>query len=80
MKKRPHKGKKPDLNELAKSITDEATDESTPDNGQADENSPKKSGRRGGLKGGATRAQKLTAERRREIARQAALARWRKTP
>jgi hypothetical protein len=34
------------------------------------------SGQRGGLKGGPARAKKLTADRRADIARQAALARW----
>jgi hypothetical protein len=33
-------------------------------------------GRLGGLKGGRARAEKLSARRRREIARQAAHARW----
>jgi hypothetical protein len=33
-------------------------------------------GRLGGLKGGRARAEKLSARRRREIARQAAVARW----
>jgi len=33
-------------------------------------------GRRGGLKGGKARAKKLSAERRSEIAREAAKARW----
>jgi len=33
-------------------------------------------GRRGGLKGGRARAEKLTAEERRAIARKAAAARW----
>ena len=33
-------------------------------------------GRRGGLKGGKARAEKLTAKRRKEIARKAALKRW----
>jgi len=33
-------------------------------------------GRLGGLKGGRARAEKLSARRRREIARQAAIARW----
>jgi hypothetical protein len=36
-------------------------------------------GRKGGLKGGKARAEKLTPERRKEIARVAATARWRKT-
>ena len=34
-------------------------------------------GRRGGLKGGKARAEKLTPERRSEIAKKAAAARWR---
>ncbi len=34
-------------------------------------------GRRGGLKGGRARAEKLTPERRREIAQKAAARRWR---
>lgn len=33
-------------------------------------------GRQGGLKGGRARAEKLTAERRSEIAKEAAAARW----
>jgi len=33
-------------------------------------------GQRGGLKGGKARAKKLTSERRKEIAREAAKARW----
>ena len=37
-------------------------------------------GRRGGLKGGPARAAKLTPKRRREIARRAAQARWKKGP
>lgn len=35
-------------------------------------------GRLGGMKGGAARAKKLTASRRREIARKAAQVRWSK--
>ncbi len=35
-------------------------------------------GRLGGIKGGPARAKRLTAEQRKEIARRAALARWRK--
>jgi len=36
-------------------------------------------GRRGGLKGGKARAESLSKERRREIAKDAAKARWKKT-
>jgi hypothetical protein len=35
-------------------------------------------GRKGGLKGGRVRAERLTAEQRKEIAQRAARARWRK--
>lgn len=38
-----------------------------------------KNSRKGGLKGGAVRASKLTPEQRADIARTAALARWKKT-
>lgn len=38
--------------------------------------SARKLGRRGGLKGGRARAEKLTPEERKEIARKAARARW----
>ena len=37
-------------------------------------------GRKGGLKGGKARAMKLSAERRAEIARKGAKARWAKKP
>lgn len=37
-------------------------------------------GRLGGLKGGKARAEKLTGERRKEIGRKAAAARWSKRP
>ena len=40
--------------------------------------SARKLGRRGGLKGGRARAEKLTPEERKEIARKAAMARWAK--
>jgi hypothetical protein len=40
--------------------------------------SPKYAGRLGGLKGGLARAAKLTDERKREIAKKAAEARWSK--
>ena len=64
-----------DTNQLAKMIVDLSTgDETEP------ELSPKaKAGRLGGLKGGDARAKKLTPAQRSEIARLAALARWKKT-
>ncbi len=76
--------KKPaDLNELAKSIVDEATAKDQP---KAPDTEPEADsgknpaavalGRLGGKKGGPARAEKLTKERRSEIAKKAAKARW----
>jgi hypothetical protein len=65
--------KKPaDLNRLAAAIVGDATDEGRPDV----ENKRATAGRTGGLKGGKTRAERLSPERRAEIARKAAEARW----
>jgi len=68
-----------DVNQLAKSIVDLATG-----NPLTEEPHPIKNqaavelGRLGGLKGGKARAEKLSAKKRQEIARQAALVRWNK--
>jgi hypothetical protein len=65
--------KKPaDLNRLAAAIVGEATDE-TP---QEPESQQVAAGRSGGLKGGKKRAESLSPAKRSEIARRAALARW----
>jgi hypothetical protein len=65
--------KKPaDLNRLAAAIVGDATDE-TP---QEPESRQAAAGRLGGEKGGNARAEKLSAERPREIAKAAAAARW----
>ena len=66
-----------DVNELAKSVVDQATSEDTSD----DDVDPIKSaaralGRLGGLKGGPARKKALSAKRRSEIAKKAAQARW----
>jgi hypothetical protein len=67
------RSKKPaDLNRLAAAIVDEATDE-TP---QEPETDRVRAGRIGGLKGGDARAKRLSPEKRSEIARAAAKARW----
>ncbi|MGP0094611.1 MAG: histone H1 [Xanthobacteraceae bacterium] len=69
-----------DPNQLAKRIVDIAT-------GQVEDREPEPPlegkdaaavslGRRGGLKGGKARAAKMTPERRAEIAKKAAQARW----
>jgi hypothetical protein len=69
------RSKKPaDLNRLAAAIVGEATDE-TP---QEPESAQARAGRVGGQKGGKNRAQKLSSERRSEIARAAAEARWKR--
>jgi hypothetical protein len=62
-----------DLNRLAARIVEQATDETPkePESPQAE------AGRQGGQKGGKARASKLTPQRRSEIARKAARARWR---
>lgn len=75
------KNKRPtDLNQRAKSIVDIAT-------GEVEDNLKEKDliklaasamGRKGGLKGGNARAEKLSSERRSEIAKKAAAARWNK--
>lgn len=67
-----------DLNQMAAFIVDQATNESKPE----EPKQPVKNqaavelGRLGGKKGGPARAQKLTPEERKEIARKAAKARW----
>lgn len=67
------RSKKPaDLNRLAAAIVGEATDEAP----QTPESAEALAGRAGGLKGGKVRAAKLSPERRSEIARKAARARW----
>lgn len=77
MKKEKHPT---DINALAKSIVDLATDESPPEESSSDK--PQKNqaavelGRLGGKKGGKARAEKLTPERRSEIAKKAAAKRW----
>ena len=72
------KAKRPkDINQLAKFITEIATGE------REDTSAPSKKnaaavelGRLGGLKGGKARANKLTPEKRKEIAKKAAEKRW----
>ena len=66
-----------DLNQLAKSIVDEATsDEPRPEPPPEKDPLAVELGRRGGLKGGKRRAELLSPERKAEIARNAAAARW----
>lgn len=68
-----------DPNQLGKLIVDLATGEAEePDPDEGKDPAAVQLGRRGGLKGGKARAEKLTAEERRESARRAAQARWAK--
>ncbi len=74
-KKRPT-----DINELAAFIVEESTKDKKGESHK--EVKPEKNpaavalGRLGGLKGGKARAEKLSAEKRKEIAKKAALKRW----
>lgn len=74
-----------DENQLARFIVDQVTGKDEPKveakaedaaEGEAKNPAAVYLGRLGGLKGGKARAKKLSSERRREIARKAAQARW----
>jgi len=67
-----------DVNVLAASIVDEATTEKLLEDAVKEGKNPAAVylGRMGGLKGGRARANKLTAKRRKEIAKKAAETRW----
>ena len=69
-----------DENEIAKSIVDQiiAETEAVNDEAPAKNEAAVSLGRLGGLKGGKARAAALTPERRKEISKQAAAARWSK--
>jgi hypothetical protein len=68
-----------DPNQLAKKIIGIATGEETDDAEiPAKDPAAVALGRRGGLKGGKARAEKLSSERRSEIAKRAAQFRWRR--
>lgn len=75
--RKPKKKKPRDLNKLAAAIIAEAT-EKEPVEEEKDQKNPAAValGRLGGLKGGKARAKKLSAKKRKEIARKAAKARW----
>jgi hypothetical protein len=72
------KRKKPrDINKLAHYIVNESTREESDDERKREKNpAAVELGRLGGLKGGKARAAKLSSEKRTEIARRAARARW----
>ena len=74
MPKRTSKKKETDINILAKLVVDKTTLKPVKKKNPA----AVALGRLGGLKGGISRAKKLTPKRRKEIAQQAAKARWNK--
>jgi hypothetical protein len=75
---KPTKRRAPaDPNLLAANIVAQTTDEGKPGEKPKDPMAVEL-GRRGGLKGGKARAAKLSARKRKEIARRAAKARWSK--
>jgi hypothetical protein len=78
MPERSRKKRPADLNRLAASIVADATaeDDEQDDPYEGKDPAAVELGRKGGLKGGRARAEKLTPERRSEIARKAAAARW----
>lgn len=87
MPTRPSKKRPRDINQLAKAIVGETTSEEQPE-APTEETSPVDGknpaavalGKLGASKGGKVRAEKLSKERRKEIAEKAAKARWAKRP
>lgn len=86
MQNRSSKPKRPrDFNSLAHQVVAELTGTASPETSQEpEEDSIRKAaaelGRRGGLKGGKARAESLSPEKRKEIAKKAAAARWHGRP
>lgn len=76
----PRRSRPRDPNQLAKLVADIATGEvdDVPRTEDGRDLAAVMLGRRGGLKGGAARAATLSSERRVEIAKRAAAARWNK--
>ena len=75
----PKRSSKPrDINKLAFAIAQQATGEAPPQPEETPTKNPAAValGKLGGIKGGAARAKSLTKKRRSEIAKQAAMARW----
>lgn len=77
MPKRSSNGK-PDLNQLAAAIVEKTTNGDAPAKLNGKNPAAVLLGRLGGLKGGKARADSLSRERRREIAKLAAAKRWSK--
>lgn len=69
-----------DVNQRAKATLDLITGEQAPEPERVKDPAAVELGRKGGLIGGKKRAAKLSPERRSEIARKAASARWSRVP
>ena len=78
MQKRSSKKKPRDINVLASQIIQEATGEDLIPREDGKNPAAVALGRLGGLKGGKARASSLTPEQRKEIAKKAAQARWKR--
>jgi hypothetical protein len=76
MAKGKRKKKEHDFAVTAFRVMQEATGQVEPEQPKEKKFDPVASGHLGGLKGGKARAEKLTPEQRKEIARKAAKARW----
>ena len=72
--KKPRRPRDP--NQLAKLVVDMATGDVPRDLESGPESPAAAARRKGGIKGGMARGKKLSARRRKAIARKAALARW----
>ena len=68
----------PDINQLAASIVAQTTHDDAPASLNGKNPAAVALGRLGGLKGGKARAESLSRERRKQIAKQAAKTRWSK--
>jgi hypothetical protein len=66
----------PDINQLAAAIVAQTTNSETPANLNGKNPAAVALGRLGGLKGGRARADKLSSDRKKQIAKNAALKRW----
>lgn len=67
-----------DVNQMAKNIIDQMTGDAPREFPPVKNAAAVELGRRGGLKGGKARAKALSAKKRKEIAKKAAAARWKK--
>ena len=79
MAKRPTKKKQPDHQQLARKVLDAVAPDAEPTKAGPEKNPAAVAlGRLGGLKGGKARASKLSAAKRKAIAKKAARSRWNK--